>query len=796
MAPKAPTGASLAASAPPIKRTLSAPSGLVLADTQSLLHHALPAGVSKYSASLMLFKAILGAGLFALPYATKLLGIGGVTLAMFLCGWLAYYCSTVLVRVHDVVMRDTLQRHLTYVSLTHHCFGPRVSRLVYFLQVFTTIGSLGAYLILIGKTLASVWPVVPSLAFSGLAACVVLPFCLANNTKFLSYTAVVGNLAVAVVIVAVLVRGAEITQGILPAAGYAPHFRSETFPQAFGIVGFVWTCTTTVITVEKAMKRRADFAAAFRLTTWVVFFLGTAFGVVNYLYFAEDTCSIVVLNLGDSPLALVAKLAIALDLSFSYPLALAPAREIVEKSLLDNSSPYLDLKRKGIRVVIVFLTWLLCFVPSFGVVLNIVGGWSASILCFILPPLMLLQVRRFHVAAHDAQTAYLKSKGGGGGLGGHGPVASPAGAAADDHAGGGGLLLHHGGNRVDASRAALEQAADRAPEVLHSSGATGRSQKVVGVDPQHHAPPPAVATLDAHMSSSSSSSSVRALFGFAGALRRRGQPAVIDVEHRVVSASHLVAAPSSSTATATDAGRERADSDHHARRVVVFSDDQGPPQELSPSSSSSSSSPAAPPREGLLVTSAVVTGRGAIVDGTTVVSRVVVGETGGVASGRADETSTDGAAVGLPLEEGEGSGAPSSTSKVIPDGDGGDHDHDHHRHLPFGGNTHAIAFHPLTGTMRVIIASVVSSAARHDVGTQHVLPSASAPADLGETAALAAKDGAADRSSSGTRKQHGGGVGASSTPGGGGGGGGAGAGAGPGAGPGAGASLASGNCLM
>lgn len=74
-------------------------------------------------------------------------------------------------------------------------------------------------------------------------------------------------------------------------------------------------CSTSVITIEKSMRDRGKFGKAFHVTTWIVFLSTTAFAVVCYLFFGANTCSVIVLNLGDGPIAMTAKLAIGACLS-------------------------------------------------------------------------------------------------------------------------------------------------------------------------------------------------------------------------------------------------------------------------------------------------------------------------------------------------------------------------------------------------------------------------------------------------------------------------------------------------
>ena len=220
-----------------VKHTHSSPAAVLMIDDQSKLHYKLHKGTSVVGASTLVFKAIVGAGLFAIPYAFKLMGIGGALIAMFVVGWLSFYTGMVLVRVHDVIVRDTLRQDLTYVSVAQYCFGKHCGWIVYFLVVFTSVGSNGAYLVFIGTVLHSVYSPLSTLAWAGIAALAVLPLCLLRSTTFLAHTSAVGNIGVAVVVVVVLVRGAMISQ-IGPVGDYTM-FRSDTFMEGAARCPFV-----------------------------------------------------------------------------------------------------------------------------------------------------------------------------------------------------------------------------------------------------------------------------------------------------------------------------------------------------------------------------------------------------------------------------------------------------------------------------------------------------------------------------------------------------------------------------
>lgn len=83
----------------------------------------------------------------------------------------------------------------------------------------------------------------------------------------------------------------------------------------------------------------------------------------------------------------------------------APGREIVEKSVLSSDSKWLEMKRNVIRALMVGVTFGLAQVKQFGIITNLVGGFSMSTLGLVLPPIMYIKFYRssmsiFSIGAH------------------------------------------------------------------------------------------------------------------------------------------------------------------------------------------------------------------------------------------------------------------------------------------------------------------------------------------------------------------------------------------------------------
>lgn len=115
------------------------------------------------------------------------------------------------------------------------------------------------------------------------------------------------------------------------------------------------------------------------------------------------------------------KIALCFDLSASYPLTMAPGREIIENTIVKSLAIYLQNRTSGyeavgnikysngedaaqirlerlkrnisncVRIILVFVTLGVAQIKTFGEITNLVGGFSLSSLAFIVPPIMFVQ---------------------------------------------------------------------------------------------------------------------------------------------------------------------------------------------------------------------------------------------------------------------------------------------------------------------------------------------------------------------------------------------------------------------
>lgn len=359
---------------------------------------------SVFGAYLNVTKAIVGAGSFALPWAFSRMGLYGGSITVVFAALLSLYTILMLLRVRHNVAARLSPRSLTYVDLAKYTFGDAGAIVVYSMSCFASLGVAGAYLVFVGSTMASLVPSISKFEFQLILFPLVVLLAMQRSFRLLSYTSMLGVVAVGLGMVATMVRGAEADGLHTPLSDYHA-FRFDTFGDAFGSVAFLFAVHFLVLPIERSMKDRSKWPVSITWSSATVLVSNAAFGWFGYLFFKDAACSIVVLNLAHSVFIVIVKLTLVVDLTMSYPIVLAPGREIIENSVLHARSSWYWWQQNLVRFVLVCFTMGVAQAKEFGQVTNIVGGVAMCTLGFIMPPLMLMRLH--YMTRSDEQEGLL-----------------------------------------------------------------------------------------------------------------------------------------------------------------------------------------------------------------------------------------------------------------------------------------------------------------------------------------------------------------------------------------------------
>ncbi len=166
------------------------------------------------------------------------------------------------------------------------------------------------------------------------------------------------------------------------------------FGSYFGSVAFLFFIHFTLPAIEAAMAAPSRFMAATTKGFGICAAVGCVFGVVGAAAFGPGVSSVVITQLGATKLATAVKLLLCVNLLFTFPIVCRSAFLIIE-GLFERAGAQLGtLQTRALRTAFVVLaSTVATSVPSFGALLNLVGGVSLSLISLVFPPLILLLAR-------------------------------------------------------------------------------------------------------------------------------------------------------------------------------------------------------------------------------------------------------------------------------------------------------------------------------------------------------------------------------------------------------------------
>jgi amino acid permease len=356
----------------------------------------------KGSASGVLFNLInttVGAGILALPYAFKELGIVFGVIALLIMGIIAG--ST----LHFLAVASAERKRFSYKELAIDVFGTKIAGVIFELTiVIVSGGALISYLIIIGQFSESLFGMVLEAASApdwvkqtlghraSLIAIVMLliifPLSSLRRIQFLSYSSLLSILSACFVVLAVAIKSIQgITTGTLPGS-VALIGSFERGVSAFPIICFSLTSHVTLLPMIQEMKspsvKKVSIVGALNVTICVMMYMTIA--VFGYVLFIDNTQDNILnsFDKGDV-LILIAKVFITFVVILSYPLFLYATRECFENVFFADK-PFSWPRWLIETAIICIVTYIIAVIfPSIKSVLGLSGATGSTLAAFVYP---------------------------------------------------------------------------------------------------------------------------------------------------------------------------------------------------------------------------------------------------------------------------------------------------------------------------------------------------------------------------------------------------------------------------
>ncbi|KAJ1720707.1 hypothetical protein LPJ53_004686 [Coemansia erecta] len=354
-------------------------------------------GASMVSSFFNLTNAIVGAGVIGLPYAMQQAGLVVGIIMIIVLAMLVDWTLQIL------ALNSKLSGRRTYQGLVEHCFGRWGLLANSFFQGAMAGGGMASFIVIVGDTLPHVlgalFPGVAQGAFGRVVfsrrfvvaffvVCLAYPLSLYRDVGKLGKTSAFAVVAMCTIIVAVVVEGARVDEGLKHAPGSPVVFGNTGVFQAVGVITFAFVCHHNSFMIYGSLRKPTlnRYFEVIHISTAIATVASVVIGTFGYVYFREKTQGNILNNFPqDSLLINIARFLFALNMITTFPMETLVAREVVDV-LWFRDKPF-SMRRH------VAITTVLCAgglvvgetVCNLGVLLELTGGLSASFLAFILP---------------------------------------------------------------------------------------------------------------------------------------------------------------------------------------------------------------------------------------------------------------------------------------------------------------------------------------------------------------------------------------------------------------------------
>lgn len=342
-----------------------------------------------------------GTGLLGLPYAVLNGGVASLA-ALVIVPVICCYTGIIMVQClygeRSVPGRPKPRLRSSIEELGEACWPGVGRKVVLALQNTELLMLSSSYLVLCGSFLDYAFPALPltKIVWSCIGAAVVLPTVFIKSFSNVAWLSLIGIVSVLVPVGSVLWYG--ISHSPAWQLNSIPLWTPEGIPVAFGIVIFSNAAHSILPRLEGDMTNKGKFNVMLIISYILITVLKLTFSLCGFLSFTTHTKDLVNNNLPIGAVYYASCVFLGLNVLASYPFPVL----IVVKSIEDAMYPDSTLGRLPktcsficLRVSLTLLTLgVAILIPHFALMLAFVGSMTSATMCFVLPCLFHLKLKR------------------------------------------------------------------------------------------------------------------------------------------------------------------------------------------------------------------------------------------------------------------------------------------------------------------------------------------------------------------------------------------------------------------
>ncbi|KAI9089431.1 transmembrane amino acid transporter protein-domain-containing protein [Phlyctochytrium arcticum] len=346
--------------------------------------------------------SIIGAGIIGLPYAFHQAGFITGTFLLILLTYVVDWTVRLL------IIDSKLSGKSTYQDLVWHCFGNRGYIAISIFQFIFAYGAMCAYAVIVGDTIPIVfsqlvspssflYPIITSRRLI-IVLCTIfisLPLSMYKDISALAKTSAVSLAAILYIIGVVIAAGPALPAEEKGTDRWLTFVDTGVF-QAIGVISFAFVCHHNTFLIFGSLRKPTinRFAIVTHLSTGMSLVACGLLGMGGYIVFTEKTHGNILNNFPNShTLINTARLAFGANMFLTFPLECFVCREVILNSLYTHpSNPTTghshpsDFAHIVTTLVLTLSAMVIALLTcDLGFVLEITGGFAATVLAFILP---------------------------------------------------------------------------------------------------------------------------------------------------------------------------------------------------------------------------------------------------------------------------------------------------------------------------------------------------------------------------------------------------------------------------